>query len=329
MSRVTALLVNWNGLRYLPRCLAALQRQTLPSELVVVDNASTDGSVAYLRAEHPEVEVLVLPDNHGYAGGANAGIRATSAEYVMVMNPDAVLAPDHLAVLRARLHAEPRIGAAQGKLYQVRPNDYLAGEFREDGPLDSAGHRAARTRMVYDRGQGEPSGGRYEMEESVFSACGAALLLRRLMLDDIAPEGEFFDESFFAYKEDIDLCWRARLRGWDVRYVPDAVGWHVRGWAGSRPPPPHTLPLEARLHSFKNHYLLLLKNESAGNLLRHLPWIAGWELLRQGHALLRDRQLYRAYRELLRTLPATLRKRRAIQSRRLTPPHEIRRWFAT
>jgi GT2 family glycosyltransferase len=326
-ARVAAVVVNWNGRRYLPRCLAALRAQTHPASVIVVDNASSDGSVEYLRAEHPKVTVLTLPENLGYAGGANAGIRAASAEYVVVMNPDAVLAPDHLAVLTARLDAEPRIGAAQGKLFQVAPANYLAGEFRTDGPLDSAGHRAGRTRMVYDRGQGECDAGPYAQEASVFSACGAALFLRGSMLDDIAPDGECFDESFFAYKEDIDLCWRARLRGWDVRYVPDAVGWHVRGWAGSRPPPPHNLPLEARLHSFKNHYLLLLKNDRLPDLLRSLPWVVGWEMLRQGHALLRDRALYRVYGELLRMLPEVLRKRRAIQERRLAAPAEIRRWF--
>jgi GT2 family glycosyltransferase len=147
------------------------------------------------------------------------------------------------------------------------------------------------------------------------------------MLKDIALDGEFFDESFFAYKEDIDLCWRARLRGWDVRYIPKALGWHLRGWAGSRPPAPQTLPLVARLHSFKNHYLLILKNDHPLDVVRSLPWVVGWEALRQGHALFRDRELYRVYGELFRMLPKVMRKRRAIQAARRVAPGEIRRWF--
>ena len=164
--------------------------------------------------------------------------------------------------------------------------------------------------MVYYRGQGEPDAPRYDREVSVFSACGAALFLRRAMLRDLDPDGEYFDAGFFAYKEDIDLCWRGRLLGWDVRYVPAAVAWHARGWAGSKPPPPQTLPLAARLHSFRNHYLLLLKNDAPMDALLAMPWVVGWEVLRQGHALLRDRTLYRVYPGLAHDLPDVLRRRR-------------------
>ena len=323
---VDAIVVNWNGRRYLPRCLAALAANGESVRVVVVDNASSDGSADYVRSAHPEVEVLALADNIGYAGGANAGLRTTEGDYAFIMNPDVVLAPDHLARLAARLDADPAVGAAQGKLYQVRPDAYLAGEFGTAGSLDSAGHTIARTRMVYDRGQGQLDGGEFSSEVSVFSACGAALFLRRAMLEDVAPDGEYFDESFFAYKEDIDLCWRARLLGWDIRYVPEAIGWHVRGWAGSKPPSPQTLPYEARFHSFKNHYLLL-KNDRLADLLRGLPFVLGWEILRQGHALLRDRQMYRVYPELVRMLPEVLRKRRDVMRRRRAGPAEIRRWF--
>jgi GT2 family glycosyltransferase len=327
MTAIDALIVNWNGARYLPGCVEALTRSTVPVHVIVVDNASTDGSADYIRAHHPNVELLELSENRGYAGGANAGLRATSSEYAVILNPDVVLAADHLEVLIARFDANPTLGIAQGRLHQVSPDDYDAGRYSPTAPLDSAAHRASRTRMVYDRGQGEPSEGHYESGESVFSACGAAIMLRRSMLEDLAPDGEYFDESFFAYKEDIDLCWRARLLGWDVQYVPEAVGWHVRGWSGRRAPAPHELPYEARYHSFKNHYLLLLKNESIRNLVLDLPWVVGWELLRQGHVLLRDRSLYRVYPELLRLLPEVLRKRRDLMRRRRVSPAEMRRWF--
>jgi GT2 family glycosyltransferase len=328
VTAVDAIVVNWNGRRYIPRCLAALTASEAQLRILVVDNASADDSVEYVRSRHPNVELLTLGDNLGYAGGANAGLRATDGEYAFIMNPDVVLAPGHLATLAARLDAEPSIGAAQGKLYQVRPEAYLAGEFRTGGRLDSAGHRIARTRMVYDRGQGQLDRSEFSGEASVFSACGAALFLRRAMLEDVAPDGEYFDQSFFAYKEDIDLCWRARLLGWDIRYIPQAVGWHVRGWAGGKPPSPQTLPCEARFHSFKNHYLLL-KNDRLSDVLRHLPAVIGWELLRQGHAILRDRALYRVYPELIRMLPEVLRRRRDIMRRRRTSPAEIRRWFGS
>lgn len=324
---VTAVVVNWNGRRYLQRCLRALSASTLPVDVLVVDNASDDGSVEHLRREHPEVPLLALTENVGYAGGANAGIQRTSTDYVMIMNPDVILAPDHLAILVAKLQAEPTIGAAQGKLLQIRPEDYLEGRLEAATRIDSAGHAIRRTRMVVDIGQGRPDDGRFDQERSVFSACGAAMLLRREMLEDLAPDGEYFDQSFFAYKEDIDLCWRARLLGWDIRYVPSALGYHVRGWAGAKPPPATSLPLSARRHSWKNHYLLALKNDRPTDVVRALPWIFGWEVLRQGHAMLRDREVYGGYRDLGRALRSAWRRRRETFARRRASPREMRRWF--
>jgi GT2 family glycosyltransferase len=326
-ASVTIAVINWNGRRFLPRCLEALASSDLPARVLVVDNASTDGSVAYVRAEHPEVEVIALDQNVGYAAGANAGIHASSADYVMIMNPDVILAPDHLRVLVEKLEDDPSIGAAQGKLYQIAPAGYLAGRIDAADRIDSAGHAIRRSRMVVDIGQGQPDHPRFDEERSVFSVCGAAMLLRRTMLHDLAPDGEYFDESFFAYKEDIDLCWRARLLGWEIRYVPAAVGYHVRGWAGSKPPPPQMLPLLARRHSWKNHYLLILKNDRRVDAALGLPFILGWELLRQGHALLRDRGVYGAYRELKRILPEAMRRRRESMARSRAAPAEMRRWF--
>lgn len=323
---VDAVVVNWNGAAYLPGCIEALGRSTVPVRVIVVDNASTDGSVELLRERYPDVEVIVPGENTGYAGGANLGLVAGTSPYAIVLNPDVALEPDHLRILVARMETDPTVGAAQGKLYQVSGEDFVHGRFRPGGTLDSAGHAISRTRMVVDRGQGEPDAPRYSREESVFSACGAALFLRRAMLDDLAPNGEYFDPDFFAYKEDIDLCWRARLLGWDVRYVPLAIGYHVRTWAGARPPPASALSPFARRHSWKNHYLLLVKNESTRSLLTSLPAVVGWEILRQGHALLRDRSLYRSYADLLRGLPAALRRRRDIMARRRAAPHEVARW---
>jgi GT2 family glycosyltransferase len=322
-SRVDAIIVNWNGRSYLDTCIAAVRASTVRVSIVVVDNASTDGSVEHVAQWHPDVRVLALAENVGYAAGANAGLHATAAEYACILNSDVHVAPDHFERLTARLDEDRTIGAAQGKLYQVTPDAFLGQDFPRGGRLDSAGHLIRRTRMVVDRGQGEPDGPEYDIEASVFSACGAALFLRRSMLEELAPDGEYFDAAFFAYKEDIDLCWRARLLGWDIRYVPDAVAHHARGWPGGGLPDRSRVPLAARRHSWKNHYLLMLKNDRAGDMVRSLPWIIGWEIARQGYALLRDPALYTSYRELLPLLAAALRSRRegAAQTGR------VREWF--
>ncbi|HSK19339.1 MAG TPA: glycosyltransferase [Longimicrobiales bacterium] len=323
---VDVVIVNWNGCAYLPAALAALKRTTVPVRIVVVDNASTDASREYLRSAHPDVEVIALDSNCGYAGGANAGLRHVDGRYALVMNPDVLLAPDCIEMLRDRLDHDDTIGAAQGKLYRIAPEDFIAGYTPAGGTIDSAGHTIRRSRMVVDRAQGEPDAARYDREAAIFSACGAALFLRRSMLDDVAPHGEFFAESFFAYKEDIDLCWRARLLGWDVRYVPAAVAHHVRtapldGQAWRR------MHITARRHSWKNHYLLMIRNDRVGDIVRALPYVAAWEVARLGHAVLRDPRVLRAFADLARALPGALRERRDLLRRRRATPAAVRCWF--
>ncbi len=324
---VDVVIVSWNGRDDLPECLSALQRSTAPIRVLLVDNASHDGSVEYVRAAHPWVEIVAQEENTGYAAGANEGLRRSRGEFAVIMNPDAVLAPDYVERLRSRLEAAPSIGIAQGKLLRLSPADFRADAARAGGTLDSAGHLIPRSRRVFDRGQGREDGPEFAAAASVFSASGAAIFLRRAMWEDVAPDGEVFDESFFAYKEEIDLCWRARWLGWEVAYVPEAVAGHVRAWAGKGLPPKDRVSAAARRHSWKNHYLLMLKNDRLSHLLLHLPWVLGWEVARQGYALLRDPAVYPSYVELARLVPGALRRRRDTFSRRRVEASEMRRWL--
>lgn len=339
---VDVVIVNWNGRDYLPGCLAALERSTVPLRVILVDNASEDGSVDYVRSEHPGVEVAALGENTGYAAGANEGLHRAEGELALVMNPDALLAPDYVERLQTLLEADPTVGIAQGKLYRITPEDFRKGMVTSGdgsatgrsaegglagGTLDSAGHVIPRSRRVFDRGQGQQDGPEFADPASVFSASGAAILLRRAMWEDVAPDGEIFDESFFAYKEEIDLCWRARWLGWDVAYVPTAVAGHVRAWVGKGLPPKGRIQPMARRHSWKNHYLLMLKNDRLSHVLLHLPWIVGWEAVRQVYALTRDPAVYPSYLLLARLLPQALRRRRDVLSRRRVAASEMRSWL--
>jgi GT2 family glycosyltransferase len=139
------------------------------------------------------------------------------------------------------------------------------------------------------------------------------MLLRRAALEDLAVSGEVVDEDFFAYQDDTDLCWRANRLGWRVLYEPRATGVHGRRWRRER-----RMQIEpwVRRHSFKNHYLQIIKNERGADLVRNLPWLVAWEVLRLGFALLRDREILAAYREAWRGVPRALAKRRAIEARR-------------
>jgi GT2 family glycosyltransferase len=322
---VTAIIVNWNGRRYLHRCIGALSQSTIDVRIIVVDNASTDHSADYVRNTFPEVELIEAGNNCGYAAGANMGLRHACTRYVIIMNPDVLVEADHLEVLRDRLDASPHVGAAQGKLFSLGEAEFLAGKTSR-AVLDSAGHSIRRSRMVVDRGQGDADGPEYSDEMSIFSACGAALFLSRAMLTDVAPDGEYFAESFFAYKEDIDLGWRARLLGWDIRYIPAAAAYHVRTLPLAGDAWRH-MSLPARCHSWKNHYLLMIRNDRVSDLIRSFPFVAAWEVVRIGHALLRDPRVLGAYVDLAREIRPALRARRDIQRRRRASVRELRRWF--
>jgi len=137
------------------------------------------------------------------------------------------------------------------------------------------------------------------------------MLLRVETLDTLALEGELFDESFFAYHEDTDLCWRARRFGYEVLYEPRAVALHARGWQRARRA---EVPVFIRRHSFKNHYLQLVKNETLGRFIINLPWLVAWEALRLGFVLMRERDLIGGYRAAWGEIPEARRKRKMIRA---------------
>lgn len=270
-AAVSVVIVSWNAARYLDACLASVRGQTRrPARIVVVDNASADGSADVARGHEPDVEVQALDHNAGFCRANNIGIALTSTPFVLVLNPDTRLEPDFLErVLPA--FDDPRVGIATGKL------------LRFDGiTVDSAGQSLGRSRQPIDRGYGRPDDGSFDRDETVFGACGAAAVYRRAMLDSIADPGpQWFDETFFAFVEDLDVAWRARRLGWRAEYRHRAVGYHARGGSVrgrrvrrriaamlGRPP-------EIRFHIVKNRWLTMLRNDRLGDALAHAPWILG------------------------------------------------------
>jgi GT2 family glycosyltransferase len=269
LAPVAVVVVTWNARGYVAACLESLRGlQRAPMEVLVVDNASTDGTVALVRDRFPEVRRIEAGANLGFCRANNLGIRSTRAPSVLVLNPDTRLEPDFLEQLLPAFE-DPAVGIACGKM------------FRFDGEtLDSCGQLLGRSRQPVDRGYGRADRGRFEQEEPVFGACGAAALYRRAMLDAIADPGDvYFDEAFFAFYEDLDLAWRAQRLGWKARYRPNAVGYHARGGTArggrirrrlaamlSRSP-------EIRFHIAKNRYLTILRNDTPGAYLRDAPFI--------------------------------------------------------
>lgn len=305
-------IVHYDSWDDLEACLAAVDRlRPAPARVRVYDvhggpgedAAESRGRRRTLEAAHPGVEWLDGP-NVGFAASANALLAAESraarpADWQMILNADVELDADHLAVLGDVFARQGDVAIAGGKL--LRPG-------RRD--LDSAGIGMPLHGRPRDRGSETRDDGRFDEAADVFAVSGAAMALRTGALGSLALAGEVFDESFFMYHEDTDLCWRARRLGWRVRYEPAAVAVHRRGWQRARR---FETPAWIRRHSFKNHYLQLVKNETATGWLKRAPALVVWELLRLGFVVLRDRAMWPAYGEAWRALPGARAKRRLLR----------------
>jgi GT2 family glycosyltransferase len=295
---------------------AALAQDGVDAEVRVIDNGSADNTSEVAWA-HPEARLIQMPERRPYAEAYNAALAEPSADAVLILNADCFLEPGFCAAALDALEGD-RIGAVQGKLIRTkgpRPQDRT----RE---IDSVG-------IVFDRrhrntiaGHGAPADA-YSMPGPVFGPDGAAALWSRRALDEVAEGGEVFDTSMSAYATDADLAWRARLQGWRSVYTPQAVAYHVRTYS---PSTRESVAPELRREQFRNRYLMMAKNDSAALVGRHLPWIASFEVMALGHALLRERSLLRGYLEAARRLPDALRRRRA--SGRTASPRHLAPFFA-
>ena len=299
--------VTWNSAADLPRCLEAIAAQSHPRlEVIIVDNGSQDDSLSIVAARCPQAVVVRNGGNAGFCRAHNQAIRVATGAFYLPLNPDVVMEPGYVATLAGALERLPAdYGSAGGKLLQ-------SGSVPETGPprLDSTGLFIDRRRRQYLRGHGEVDRGQYQLEEEIFGVDGAAPLYRRAMLEDVTFQGEYFDESFFSHKEDVDLAWRARLLGWRCRYVPEAVAHHRRTFrpgVGKR----RNIDAAIKLHGVKNRYLLLLKNESWRGLRRDAIPVAVYDLASLGYLLLKERTSLAALTLLRQAWPRALAWRRS------------------
>ncbi len=298
---------NWNGLDFLAECLDSLGRQTQDHQIVVVDNGSTDGSKELVSNKYPDVHLIALERNHGFAGGVNAGIRYAleqKADYIALFNNDAVAEPNWLAELVKTLKDHPEAGIVTSKITHFKENK-----------LDSTGDFYSTWGLPFPRGRDEVDEGQYDDEKVIFAASGGASLYRADMLAKIG----LFDERFFAYFEDVDLSFRAQLAGWKVRYEPKAVArHHIGGTSGKHRG-------FSRYHSVKNFTYLYTKDMPASLYWRYLPKFWLMTLLMFGSDLRRGLIMENIHGHLtaLVHLPGILIDRNRIQRTRTVSPAYI------
>ncbi len=294
---ISVVVPNWNGRSWLPACLAALRGQERAAdEVIVVDNGSRDGSLEYLRDEHPEVRVIALPDNTGFAHAANLGLQLAAGEFVALVNTDVELAGDWLARAAAALEAHPRAAAVAGKMLSLHA----------PGTIDDAGDVLRRDGVCEQRGRFGPDDGRWDTPGEVFGACAGAALYRRAAVLDAGG----FHEAYFAYLEDVDLSLRLRLAGWTCRYEPVVALHAAQGSSGA-------LPGGAAFLATRNTAVLVARFWPVRWLGLVAYRQAGWAW----HAFTerRLRAHLRALAAAVPMLPDALRERRALRAGAVVP----------
>lgn len=252
MKKVTVIIPNYNGLAFLPDCLDGLEAQTVKDfEILVVDNGSGDGSREWLEGQ--QIPAIFLPENRGFSGAVNVGIRAARTPYVILLNNDTKADPAYVEKLLGAIEASPKIFSVSPKMIQMYHPELM----------DDAGDMYSIIGWAYQRGVGQETG-RYNRPCHVFSACAGAAIYRRKVFEEIG----YFDEMHFAYLEDIDVGYRAKIAGYYNRYCPGAMVYHVgSGTSGSK-----YNSFKIRLAARNNIYLNY-KNMPAFQLLVNSPFI--------------------------------------------------------
>jgi GT2 family glycosyltransferase len=320
---VSVIILNWNGKEFIRGCLESVLSQDYPEmEVIVVDNGSEDESVIIVRERFPQVTVIETGCNLGFDKGNNIGIRRARGDYICVLNNDAEMDRSCISEMKKALEKERTFGACASKIYLKYEKDLL----------DAAGIVVCPDGLAIGRGRLE-DGSLYDAESEVFFASGCCALYRREMLEDVRVGDEYFDEDFFAYADDSDLGWRARLRGWRCIYNPRAKVYHLHSaTTGGYSPMKAYLVERNRIWLSVKCFPLPMLFYGLGFTIKRYAYQAYGAIFGRGAsgAFARERSrgelvsiLFKVYRDAIRGLPRVMRKRRAIQKRRVISTGDI------
>ena len=345
MTKLSVHLITFNGSKYIPFLFDSLRKQTYQDwELLAIDNSSTDNTVELIQKELLNFPVssrlIVNKDNKGFAGGHNQAYHETKSEYFLILNQDIYLEKDCLGKLMQFTDSHPETAAITPRLMRW---DFDKKEFTNQ--IDSLGLKVFRNRRVVEKGQGEEWTDN-DGDQEIFGVSGACALFRRKVIDTVGAycctpshNGCIFDESYFMYKEDVDLAFRLRSAGYSAYLVADAVAYHDRTAVGEAyiNTPLHEDIAAAknkknqsfyiRYHAYKNHLMTLYKNEYWRNLLLDFPWIFWYELKKFGYFLLFDRAVLKGLKEIWRDRQELKGKRLKIKDLRKVSWKGMRKWW--
>ncbi|MFH0935280.1 MAG: glycosyltransferase family 2 protein [Candidatus Omnitrophota bacterium] len=322
MSLVSVIIANRNRKTYLRSCLDSLFKQTYGSiETIVVDNGSEDDSQQMLKEEFAQVKLIANEDNLFYCQAQNQGIRIAKGEYLICLNNDVVLEKDFISETLKAANIDQGIGMVCGKIISW-----------DRQTIDSAGQILGRSRKPVERGYKKQDTGRFDRPGYIFSAGGVAPLYRRKMLEEIKVDGEYFDESYGMFYEDLDIAWRANLFGWKGFYTPRAMAYHRRGGTAKVYTPRIgflkrydfvCLPAELKISLIKNRYMTILKNDCKKDFIINLPWIIAHEIKLWAYIIFFNPHLIMGIIRNFHCLKTALKKRAKIRQLKRQKPSAI------
>jgi len=311
MDKLAIVILNWNGAKMLREYLPSVLRYSREESVVyVADNASTDDSLELLRQQFPEVKLILLKKNWGFAEGYNKALEQIAAEYYLLLNSDIEVTPNWLSPLISFMDSHQEVAACQPKLLSMSDRNQFEYAGACGGFLDRYGYPFCRGRVFETMERDE---GQYDTPVEVLWATGAALFVRARIYKEVGG----LDARFFAHNEEIDLCWRMRLLGYKIVCLPESKVYHVGG--GTLP---KSNPMKTYLN-FRNNLTMLYKNLPQEDL-RHVMWwrwwldyLAAWEMLLLKRSWGDFRAVFRARRAFKRWRNSFLSDRLAIQQCRV------------
>jgi len=333
-------IITYNSQKYINDCLGSVFGQTYSNiEILVIDNASTDNTVKYLKnlPKKNNLKIIFNKKNIGFTGGHNQGIKNSKGDYILCLNHDVALDKNFIKEAINTIKKDNKIAAVQGKLLRWNTGNPIHNNFNDyniSKIIDTLGLAIFKNRRIINIRQGQIDNNQFNKVKEIFGADGAAPIYRRKALEDVKINNEYFDEDFFCYKEDVDLAWRLRLYGWKTIFQPKSIALHDRTSGESAVLNFFGIIKErmkinkfSKYLSFKNQRLMQIKNEQIGLLILHLPWLLPKEIISWIYVLIFERNTWRTIKDLLKQMPNAFRKRKIIMSKKKLSVCEMKKWF--
>jgi GT2 family glycosyltransferase len=338
MTKIDINLVIWNGKKYLPFCIESILKQSFSDwQLNILDNGSTDDSVKYLREHYPNLKVVVLKENIGFAKGHNKLLSWTNSDYVLCLNQDVILDKDFLKNSFDFLNNKKNIGSLSPKIYhwdfkKLNIGDTVEPERAREllntektNIIDTCGLKILKNHQIIDIGQGEKDKEEFQKQKEIFGVSGACPIYNRKALEKIKMNnlprqlpksdwGEYFDEDFFSYKEDVDLAYRLKLAGYKSYFLPQTIAFHDRSIKKGNSIMKNRKVKSAWVnqHSYKNHLFCIIKNEFGKNLMKYFFPTFWYEFKKLIYLLFFEKQTFKFFLHNKKQIKKMLKKRKYI-----------------